>query len=63
MATFSARRLARRSPKVFQEKDGTVSPLRGQFSKLLRIKPLDTVYRRLVKNIANASRTRNQKKQ
>lgn len=63
MATFSARRLTRRAPQLFTETDGTVSALRGQYSKVLRIKPLDVVYRRLVKQIANTSRTRNQKKQ
>ena len=63
MSTFNARRIARRSPKVFTEADGTVTPLRKQHSRLLRIKPLDVVYRRLVKEIANANRTRNQKKQ
>jgi hypothetical protein len=63
MATFNARRLARRAPKVFTEADGTVSPLRGQQSKLLQIKPLDVVYRRLVKRIANETRTRSQREQ
>lgn len=58
MATFSARRLARRAPKVFDETDGSVSPLRGQHSKLLQIKPFDPEYNRLMKEALKPLQTR-----
>lgn len=59
MSTFNARRITRRAPRVFTETDGSVTPLRKQHSRLLRIKPLDVVYRRLVRSALKPLQTRN----
>lgn len=53
-----ARKIARRAPRVFHEADGTVAPQPGQHSRLQRIKPLDVVYRRLVRRALAAKQTR-----
>ncbi len=50
MATFTFRRVKRRGPKVGTTPDGVV-PAPGQWSKVLRIKPLDVVLRRLLKRL------------
>lgn len=52
------RRAARRAPRVFHEANGTVSPFPGQHSKLQQIKPLDVIYRRLVRRALKSKQTR-----
>lgn len=58
MASFTAKRIIRRAPKVFTEEDGTVSPLRRQHSKLNQIKPYDPEYNRLMKAALEAKQTK-----
>jgi hypothetical protein len=50
MATFTFRRVKRRGPKVVTAPEG-VAPAPGQWTKALRIKPLDVVLRRLIKRL------------
>lgn len=52
------RKVFRRAPKVFTEADGTVAPFPHQFSRVLRVKPLDVIFRRLVKRALVSKQTR-----
>ena len=51
------RKVLRRGPRVVQTKDGVV-PALGQHSKLLRIRPLDVIYRRLMARALASRQTR-----
>jgi hypothetical protein len=51
MATFTFRRVKRRGPKVVAPGGEWVMPAPGQWSKVLRVKPLDVVLRRLIKRL------------